>query len=111
MRERAAAQMEVANLLQQQVNYGGGGARDPSPSNERATPAGEGDEVGAVGLAEDLGGGRRGRMSTEEETCAVETVVRCGRLGLWGDARAVYDACAPRVASLARLQAALLAQL
>jgi hypothetical protein len=96
--------------LQHLLTDGGGGAGAPPSSHERTATGRREDGAGGAGLAEVVGGGVRGRLSAAEEAGAVEAVARCGRLGLWGDARAVYDACAPRAASLARLQAALLAQ-
>ncbi len=56
------------------------------------------------------GSALHGALDATEEAGAVEMVVQCGRLGLWGEARAVYDAFAPRAASVAGLQSALLAR-
>ena len=96
--------------MQHLLTDGGGVAGAPPPPHERTATGKREDGEGAAGLAEGVSWGRHGRLSAAEEAGAVEAVARCARLGLWGDARAVYDACAPRAASLAHLQAALLAR-
>ncbi len=71
--------------------------------------------AGTAGLTEEKGGGggRDGELPAQEDSAesrAVEMVARCVRLGMWGEARAVYDACAACTASVVRLQSALLAR-
>ncbi len=114
LRERAVAQLEAGDLAQRLLANddacgGGAGAGGPAALPK---PTVEKDGAGAAGHAEEEGAGaaRRGGLSAAEEAGAVAMVTRCGRLGLWGEARAVYDACSPRTASVARLQAALLAR-
>jgi hypothetical protein len=111
LRERAVAQLEAGDLAQRLLAHDPGAVdRD---GNQAAPLLRAWGGPGAAGLAEEEGagaGGRCGGLSAAEEAGAVEMAARCGRLGLWGEARAVYDACAPRAASVARLQAALLAR-
>ncbi len=101
--------MEAWDFAERLLSDDGSAARGPAAPIERAAPA---VVEGGAALAEEAGAGaaRQGGLSAAEEARAVEMVARCGRLGLWGEARAVYDACAPRAASVARLQTALLAR-
>jgi hypothetical protein len=111
LRERAVAQLEAGDLVQRLLAHGGDGAG--APPGRTATSSQKG-RAGVAGLAEEEGrgggGGRGGGLPPGEESRVVEMVVRCGRLGLWREARAVYDSCAAVTASVERLQSALLAR-
>jgi hypothetical protein len=112
LRERAIAQLEAGDLVQHLLAHGGDSTAPPhegtatSSQKSRAEVAGLDEDEGRGG-----GGGRRGGLTVGEELRVVEMVVLCGRLGLWREARAVYDACAALTVSVVRLQSALLASM